>query len=337
MPVDGLEHRARELGRLRLGETVENPNPEKRGRPASIGTWRLTSPDRRLLEAAVFLYGGTVSSWRDEWQLVTTTDTLEVRVPPQNVRGGQWWELWKEGGLVRRCSGVFLEDGAPCVCDPDDRECKLTTHILVVLPDLPDVGVWRLRTGSWYAASELPGTLDLLLQTGVPLPPAVLAIDQRTVKRDGQTHRFNVPVLRTDRTITELLELAAPASSLELEPPGPSPHALGVPEPVDLGEPPAAPPVLPRVDPDQLAHLQQILVGIPEPGDINNRPELEARLVALFEAMVDAGLWSPNALAATLTKGGYSQVGDIKPYDLVTFCQRAWIAARHNLMRVEVA
>jgi hypothetical protein len=225
------------------------------------------------------------------------------------------------------------------VCDPADRECKLTTHILVVLPDLPDVGVWRLRTGSWYAASELPGTLDLLLQTGVPLPPAVLAIDQRTVKRDGQTHRFNVPVLRIDRTITELLELAAPASSLVLEPPGPSPHAsLGVPEPVDLrGEQPAAPAALPRVDPDQLAHLQGILELIPEPSDINNRPDLELRLVCLFEAMVAAGLWSPNGLAATLTKAGYGQLGDIKPYDLVTFCQRAWIAARHNLMRVEVA
>lgn len=332
MPVEGLEPRPRELGRLRLGRRVAVD--EERSRPSSIGTWRLTSPDRHLLEVAAGRYGGVVEEWDDSFELVTATDVLPVRIPPQNMSAGQWFELWKAGGLVRRCTGTLLEDGSECVCDPETRECRLTTHLLMVLPDLPDVGVWRLVTSSVYAARELPSTIDLLLNTGVPLPAALLAIDRRSDKKEGKTRLYNVPVLRIAHTLTEILELGTASSSFEV----PAPGALPPPDPAELvGEPPNSSQAPPQVDPGTVETLQLLLNHPPQPGDIADRDDVESRLRSLFEAMSDANLWSANALAVKLTDLGVGSLSDVRDYDLVAFAQRAWIAADAKVVCLRVA
>jgi Recombination directionality factor-like len=92
------------------------------------------------------------------------------------------------------------------------------TTLVVVLPTLPDVGVWRLRTGGWFAATELPRTVELLLdlmQTHGRMPQATLGIEGRTRKSNGQTYHFPVPVLRVPYA---LAELGAPDSGPDDEP-----------------------------------------------------------------------------------------------------------------------
>lgn len=202
-----IQTRYRELGRLRMGEKGSKGQPVKRS------TWRLTSADKSLLDGAAELWGGEVTEWEGaptegtQWELATDAAEIPVLVPQQDLEGSQYLEAWSGGGVQRRCDGVTeLISGRACRCDPDARECKLTTHLLLMLPQLPDVGVWRLTTHGVNAAAELPGTVALLnairLQGG--MPGAKLAIESRTSKSEGQTRHFTVPVLRLPQSLLDL-------------------------------------------------------------------------------------------------------------------------------------
>ncbi len=204
-----VQRRYRELGRIRLGK--KGP----KGEPQKLDTFRLTSPKAAYLDVAADLFGGTVEPWEDaptgdQYQLLTDTNTLDVLVPPQHITDSQSYALWTAGGLQRRCDGSTQTDGTVCACDPADRECKPVTHLVVMLPQLPDLGVGRLTTTGFNAAAELPMTVDLLAAltaTDRPLP-AVLMIEHRTSKVGGQTRRYVVPTLGFDQSI-ETLEATA--------------------------------------------------------------------------------------------------------------------------------
>ena len=211
VPILDLQKRYRELGRLRLGDTLEG-DEGKRARPVRLSTWRLTSPSRDLLEQAADTYGGQVQVWEgaptegEQFELVTDRAELDVLVPPQDLAGRQYLELYTRGGVKRRCDGVTeLLTGRPCMCDPEKRECSPVTHLVVMLPELADVGVWRCVTRSWYAAAELPGTTELLARLAAKgaIPRAVLKIDARTVVRDGQTRHFVLPALAVTWSIAQ--------------------------------------------------------------------------------------------------------------------------------------
>lgn len=223
MAIADVQHRYRELGRIRLGE-------KQGGRPAKLDTFRLTSPSEELLKHASGFWGGIPQPWDSapgeapQWELVTESKELEVYVPQQNVAGKQLLELYTRGGVQRRCDGdVELITGKPCMCDPNERACTPTTHVLFILPQLPDVGVWRLTTHGWNAAAELPGTVDLLrgLAGEGVLPAAVLALEVRTSVAQGQTRHYPVPVLRVPYSLAALQQGGVPV--LEAAPTGKPP------------------------------------------------------------------------------------------------------------------
>lgn len=226
MPILDIQQRLRELGRIRLGEKGEG------GYPTKLDRFRLTSPARELVDAAAGAYGGEVSAWDDQWQVIVTTDALPVKLPPIDPAQvcDQWYELWSGGGCQRRCDGqTEVLSMKPCPCDPDDRECKPTTRLRVILPDLPGVGVWRLESHGFYAAGEIAGVAQFLIQAaGGRAVPAVLRIERRERRVPGQqTKRFIVPVLdSTHAPIGQVLEsmgaLEAPARP---EPPPALPRA----------------------------------------------------------------------------------------------------------------
>src|SRR5690606_4266568 len=97
---------------------------------------------------------------------------LPISIPPMEEPYSQWYELWSGAGCQRRCDGrtaMVATDKQgmrerSCVCDPDARECKLTTRASVILPDVPGIGVWTLESHGFNAAAELTGTLQLLAQ-----------------------------------------------------------------------------------------------------------------------------------------------------------------------------
>lgn len=201
-----IQRRMMELGRVRLGQKGS------RGEPQKLTTLRFTSASKLLLDAIAVKHGGTVRPWEgapDEGYFEITTEASEVDIilPPvySDTDGSptapysQFFEQWSAGGCVRRCDGeTEAVSGKPCMCNPEQRDCKITTRVSFMLPDIPGLGVWRLESHGYNAAVELPGTLEVLLLAAAEhkFIPAVLRIEQRTKKVPGEgTRRFIVPVI----------------------------------------------------------------------------------------------------------------------------------------------
>lgn len=208
MRILDLQRRLREVGRIRIGEQV--PTSNGKSRPKKLETFRLTSRDQFVIEAAAEQWGGTAQKWEgapteDQWEVFTETASLSVVVPPGDMSFSQAYEVWSAGGCKARCDGRWdhLADKA-CHCDPENRACDIHTRLSVILPDLPGIGVWRLDTQGYYAAVELGGIVDLVAshsERGIMLP-ARLRLEQRSVKRIDAgkvvTRNFAVPVLDVD-------------------------------------------------------------------------------------------------------------------------------------------
>lgn len=210
-PIIELQKRARELGRIRIGEVV--PTSNGKTRPSKLDKFRFTSASKELLDKVAELYGGVVREWQPQgngakaWEVVSTSTRIPILVPPQPVT--QWMELWTGGGCVRRCDGVqeikSQDNPIPCICKVNEREdCKPTTRLNVVLRDVEGIGVWRLESKGWNAAAELPDTAAFLAQVGGYID-GFLGLEQRTVVSDGKTKQFMVPVIHVAATPAEVM------------------------------------------------------------------------------------------------------------------------------------
>jgi hypothetical protein len=243
MAILTLQRRSRELGRIRIGQQVAT-GTEGKMRPAKLDKFRLTSASRPLLEKAAALYGGEVVEWNNggsaQFEVFTTATRLPVLVPPQPV--SQFFELWSGGGCQRRCDGEreLLTDQA-CLCspDPEDRACKPTTRLNVVLRDVEGVGVWRLESHGYYAATELPSTAEFLAQASGYIA-GCLSLEARTVLRDGKTKRFVVPIIEVDVTPAALMAGGGGITALASAAAAAVTPALPVTPPVTLAEVQAA-------------------------------------------------------------------------------------------------
>lgn len=234
VPIALLARRIVEHGRIRLGVQGD------RG-PRSIDTFRFTSPDKEAIETIGERYGGTVKPWspkkgRNEFEVISEASSIPIALPPEPLGNTPIYELWSAGGVQRRCDGEQVEvptrtpDGLEmieqdCICAAKGRmDCKPITRLRVILPELKFAGTWRVETGSWDAAHELPGMVEVVraLQ-GKGLMRALLAIDKRTEVKDGKTRHFNVPILRLDDSLddlergTALMPGLAPGPAKELE------------------------------------------------------------------------------------------------------------------------
>lgn len=235
MTVLDIQRRGQQIGRLRIGQQVSTGKFDKDGnekfRPARLDTFRFTTASRSAAAAIADLYGGEIRPWGREFEVITSKSEIGVTVPPRDEVISQWYEMWNKGGAMRRCDSQRDQiSGGPCQCphaaDPADTEdvaakalerselarlnppraCKLVTRISVMIPDLPGLGVFRLDTGSYYAAVEI-GDSAALMQVardrGVFLP-AVLRIEQRQRVAGGQTKKYPVPVLEVLATFRDL-------------------------------------------------------------------------------------------------------------------------------------
>lgn len=238
MAIIDLQRRITEAGRIRTGQQV--PAGGGHTRPEKLETFRFTSADKRRIEQIATLYGGKVEPWTApagaQWQVITERSEIDIIVPPADLGFSQFYELWSAGGCQRRCDGVTESiSEAPCLCDPEARECDVHTRLSVLLRDIPGLGVWRLDTQGWYAAQELQGAVEVIaIAAGHgALLPARLRLDQRMVKRPDKngkvvTRRFGVPVIDIEVTPGQLL-----------------PGGQGVPLQVAAGEPQRPAPLTP--------------------------------------------------------------------------------------------
>jgi hypothetical protein len=254
VPITDLQVRMREIGRIRTGVQVVSKGKR---RPAKLETFRITASRRELLEEVAVVYGGTVEPWPEQgaFQLTTTADQLDVIIPPGQAIS-QWYELWSGGGCLRRCDGVTADvieeirgrrpnDQGPrtenvrraCVCPKDGAErralaakgeaCKPTTRLSVILPLVPDLGVWRLESHGFYAASELGPSVDLLAAASARgiFVDARLRLEQREQKRPGQpTNRYAVPVLELPKV--RVADVMAAVAERSVGGPAPLPSGI---------------------------------------------------------------------------------------------------------------
>lgn len=237
------QKQARELGRLRTGYSIPSDDPKKRPRPVKSKTWVLSSHAEHYVTAAAEAWGGKVERWQPQgsgapqFRVITEAEQIEAILPPGDPLS-QANEMWNKGGCVRRCDGAIEQISRhPCLClaehGPEwhllrqdlytkDKVCAATSRLNVVLPDMPDVGVWRVETHSWYAANELAGTVDMVLSGtgGKGLVPVTLRIEPRTRVAGGQTKHFPVVVVEI-RGVTTRQALTGPLpTAVALDPTG---------------------------------------------------------------------------------------------------------------------
>ena len=205
-----MKRQAAELGRIRTGYSRPHQDPNRRPVPVKSKTFILTSHRRDYIAAAAELYGGRVEQWTPQgqpvaqWRVITEATELRAILPAGDPLD-QSYEMWSGGGCSRRCDGVTERmSGRECLCLAQygeewherkaDEVCRPTSRVGVFLPDLPDLGVWRLETKSYYAADALAGGLDAVLQAtgGQGMMPVRMWIEQRKAIRGGKTKQFQV-------------------------------------------------------------------------------------------------------------------------------------------------
>ncbi|MFI8104742.1 hypothetical protein [Streptomyces sp. NPDC086023] len=224
MPIIDLQRRMRQLGEIRLGHAVNTGRVSKKTgnpilRPEKLNRFRFTSPSREILAEVAKLYGGEVKPWTpanggpSEFEVYSTSNRLPVLIPPTNAVS-QWYELYAGSKCQRRCDGVTEHKrDRPCMCNPDDRECKITTRVNVMLRDVPALGQWLLISKGYYAAVTLPPAAELLAQAGGYVP-GWLGMEEKLVQLDEGPARFMVPTLDVEITPAALMAgdiTAAPA------------------------------------------------------------------------------------------------------------------------------
>ena len=209
MSILDRQQKFRELGRIRMGDKGGTKGAQRK-----LEKWRLTSPNQVLLERAAELWGGQVQEWKGapagtQWELYTDAVGIPVVIPPQVDPITQSYELWTGGGCTRRCDGFFEERSSQrCLCrketgsdDDEDmrdkRQCTPHTRVSVMLPDVSDVGHWRLTTKGYNAADELPTSMAVLesARAAGHWLEGEIRIEQRQSRDDGQVHNFVVPVI----------------------------------------------------------------------------------------------------------------------------------------------
>ncbi len=221
MPID-IERQKRlvEVGKIRVGETYTTSTGKTA--PRARETFRLTSRHKDILFAAQESYGGTVRQWEGHpgyFELLIDSREIKALVSLRRTLNGEYeslsqhFERW--GGTrkcTHRCNGLICSllgaDGrkdVPCQCDPQDRKCKLVSRLLVLLTELPALGMWRLDTRSDTFDSEVHALIDVCSQFNQedrPIP-VTLAITWReksakTDKEDEKPERFAVVSVTLD-------------------------------------------------------------------------------------------------------------------------------------------
>lgn len=212
MPILDLQVRMRQLGEIRIGHVVAGVSKQGKAytRPAKLDHFRFTSPSKNILAQVAALYGGTVQPWTpanggpSEFEVYSTSNRLPVLIPPRDAVS-QWYELYQGSKCQRRCDGVTEHKrDKPCLCDPEARQCKITTRVNVMLRDVPALGQWLLITKGFHAAVTLPPAAELLAQAGGYVA-GWLGMEEKLVQREDGPARFMVPTLDVEITPAQLM------------------------------------------------------------------------------------------------------------------------------------
>lgn len=335
MPIRDLQVFLAEVGRIRLGRK----DPDKRF-PDRHETFRLTSRDEALVNAAAELYGGKPGPWTPQgdgppqFEVLTRATVLPVYVPRQNI--DPWLEQWGKGVCKRRCDGaVEQKTGDACLCDAekladkDPNRCKPTVRVQLMLAELPGLTTWRLDSHGRYACGQLAQLAPLFASVPMPVPAklTLTKISQRVW--DPAERKVNaldrwVPAIIIDAVTSQQLAVGGDALTQALSAAGGvTALSTGGRERLAIGgAPPAPAPAVPKPAelPDE--ERNRILKAIETKTTV---AELDAMKEALFKrdirdkAVQDAWYSKYKSIAAALKVGGSAPGGRAEPSpDVVT-------------------
>lgn len=304
-----IQQQARELGRLRTG-TYEKPERGK-GHPVRSRTWILTSPAEHYVEAAATEWGGKTEKWQpqgngaQQFRVVTDAVAIDAILPPGDPLS-QSLEMWTKGGAARRCDGYTeLLSDSPCRCvedwgpefhaiAPKDETCKMTTRLGVILPSMPDIGVWRVETHSFYSANEIAAAVDMMRAAVGPkaLVPLTLRIEQRTRVSDGRTKHFPVVAVELrGATAGQVLEAAAGLKQLASTT-APARAAIGPARPDYIAQAKAA---------EHLEAWREVWTAAVAAGHLDDKLKLE--LTEIGKALTTLAPVTPNPVQTAKAEG----------------------------------
>lgn len=223
MAIRDLQRALTEVGRIRLGQKVKTSNGKER--PDKLDTFRFTSAAEHLIIEIAALYGGIVKPWDGgrgkQWEVIVDSTLIPIYLPRQSIE--PWYEAWKGGVCQHRCDGVHdhLTD-SPCSCDAEERSCKPTTRVNVLLADVPGLGVWRVESHGYYAASELSQLADLIAGISMPLPGRLMleARGRKFFNRKTQkveVRDYFVPVVLIDSVTARQVHVGGDALTRALQ------------------------------------------------------------------------------------------------------------------------
>lgn len=321
VPIAHINRRLPEAGRIRTGAKTKTSGGKER--PTALRQFRFTSHDEEALGQVAALYGGTVRPWSEpkaapgQFELLTDATEIRVVLPPDPLGGTPIYERWGGGGCDRRCDGLTCTttvsgpDGpepteVPCMCTAAGAmSCDVKVRLNVMLPEVRFAGTWRLESGSWNAAQELPGMVDMVQSLGQGLSHATLTLQPRKSVSGGQTKNFVIPVLGIPASLEQLAAGAARLQSLGAGGGVPPSAALGAgdpsgnevePDPSDSTSAPS--PDTPPPDPDDDVVDAEIVDEDDDPNEASKsqRARIFAGLKDHINGRDERRAWASNVL-----------------------------------------
>lgn len=234
--IKTLQRQATPVGRIRLGtsETRTSRKGDPYQKPVKLTSFRFTSPDRALIESIAQVYGGQVKPWTpqnskgQQWEVITDQTTIIVMIPPVADVLSQWYEQWAAGRCTVRCDGVRdVIEMRPCVCAPEGqdvgkRACKPTTRVSMMLfnpksGEMLSFGVFVLETHGYYAATRLPGQVEIMQATGARFARLSLVEQSKVILQEGKNVTTTWVEPRLDPIVGTAEQLAGTAAPLAIE------------------------------------------------------------------------------------------------------------------------
>ncbi|MEU5305993.1 hypothetical protein ACH4YO_19150 [Streptomyces noursei] len=169
------------VGRFRAGQQLS-------GRPVALESWRITTGDPEVGKAVADLYGGTPQPWEtskeDSLEVLTGADSVKVIVDGPDAISFRMALYGMTGKPIHACDGVEFTDpedprhGQPCGCPTTVQERKAAAkaghgpkpdqRLEFRLYDAPELGKFRLMTGSWDFMKSLESLWRELEAVGGP-------------------------------------------------------------------------------------------------------------------------------------------------------------------------
>lgn len=295
-----------QVGRIRIGDSVTVPKRggkpgETRQQPRKAEAFIFTTTSRVLADWIAAAYNSTVEPWTaqrsnvQQWRVVTSLTEVRVIIPPVGTLITQHYELWDGPRCVRRCDGeTELIKNTACLCGPRPEgrsQCAPYTRLNLMLvhpttDEIPSLGVWRLDTKGYYAATRLPTQADVIRQTESRRAWLRLVKQEKDTFDDAgkATHMtWYEPQLDLDRVTG--LQLTGEPAGLAIEAGPSAPESAGVVEGVIVDGPPPA---------GRAAAIERAMVPESELIEQAGRMETLTELEAFYRRVKDdARLTSP--------------------------------------------